>query len=361
MGTVTKNNIALWAVTRGGMVLAQKIAELLQGSDRFFPEALGGRVGAGHRFSSLKKAVHDHFHGYPAHIFIMSSGIVVRMIAPLIKDKTRDPAVLVVDEMGRHVISLLSGHIGGANRLTTEVAGLIGADPVITTATDLHGVPAVDVLATEKKLRIENPGAIKYVSQAVISGESIVVHDPYRLMTADLGDVAVVPYREDRATHDGPGLYIDDICHDLPEKMLILRPSSLVAGIGCNRNTGLEEIKAFLLEVLVRFKLARGSLNRLASIDLKADEAGLVALGEDLGLPIKFFTREALNSVKSIQNPSAVVEKHVGVKSVCEAAAILGASQGRLIVPKQNTPDVTVAIARIPFTSSGSVRGVSTI
>jgi len=358
MGTVSKNNIALWAVTRGGAVLARKIAELLPDSEMVFPEALGARYGAGHRFAGLKNALHDHFYGYSAHIFIMSTGIVVRMIAPLITDKTRDPAVLVTDEKGLHVISLLSGHIGGANALTAEVAGLIGADPVITTATDLHGVPAVDMLAVEKNLRIENPGAIKYVSQAVISKESVVVHDPYQVMAEDLRDVTVLPYPKNRVLHDDPGIFIDDICHDLPEKMLVLRPPSLVAGIGCNRNTGVGEIKTFLLAVLDRFKLAPGSLNRLASIDLKADEAGLVALGEDLGLPIDFFTREELNSVKTIQNPSAVVEKHVGVKSVCEAAAILGARQGRLIVPKQNTPNVTVAVARIPFTSSGSGRAV---
>jgi cobalt-precorrin 5A hydrolase len=323
---------------------------------------LAAAYGANHRFDGLKKTVSDHFYDFSAHVFIMSTGIVVRMIAPLIRDKTRDPAVLVADEKGRYVISLLSGHIGGANALATEIAGLMGAHPVITTATDLHGVPAVDVLAVEKNLLIENPGAIKHVSQALISKKPIAVHDPYRLMTEELKEVAMLPWPGDGMPHDDPGLFVDDTRrHELPEKILVLRPPSLVAGIGCNRHTGVGEIRTFLFEVLDRFRLAPGSLNRLASIDLKADEAGLVALAEDLGLPIDFFARDALNSVTTIQNPSEVVEKHVGVKSVCEAAAILGAGQGQLIVPKQNTPNVTVAIARDLYISSASDRAVPTI
>jgi len=288
----------------------------------------------------------------------MSTGIVVRLIAPLIRHKTEDPAVLVIDERGLHVISLLSGHMGGANALALEVSDLIDSDPVITTATDINAVPAVDILAAQKNLFIENPAAIKYVNMAMVTGNPIFLHDPYNFLTEDLNDISVISFeRRGDMPEDSPrgdlraGVFIDDITLDLPNKMLILRPLSLVAGIGCNRNTGLDEMKGFLFDVMKKSALSPKSLKGLSSIDVKSDESGLSALAKEMDLPIQFFTKEELNSVETIQNPSTMVEKYVGVKSVCEAAAILGSNQGQLIVPKQNTRNVTVAIARTSFTS----------
>jgi len=354
--------IALWALTPDGAGLALKIASKLPGSDLFFSERLDNAPSGIVRFTRLKDAVAEHFCAYPAHLFIMSTGIVVRMIAPLIEHKTHDPAVLVADQKGLHVISLLSGHLGGANALTLRVAKLIRADPVITTATDIQGVSAIDLIAKDKGLVIENPGAIKYVNMALITGESIMLHDPYRILADDLMNIEPMNIEHRTQNIEQPcGVFADDICQTLSKKILVLRPASLVAGVGCNRNTSADEMRILLAKVLARFNLSELSLKYLASIDLKADEKGLLMLAEELNLPLKFFNREALNSVKTIENPSAVVEKHVGVKSVCEAAAILGANQGQLVVPKQNTPNVTVAIARIPFISSESAPAASNI
>jgi len=361
--------IAIWALTPDGASLALKIAARLPGSALFFSERLDSALSGVMRFARLKEAVAVHFKKYPAHFFIMSTGIVVRMIAPLIQHKTHDPAVLAADEKGRHVISLLSGHIGGANALTLKIAGLIRADPVITTATDIQGVPAIDLLAKEKGLAIENPGAIKYVNMALITGESIGLYDPYRILADELMNIELMNIQHStfniqhpmEGTGQSCGVFVDDICQTLPEKILVLRPASLVAGIGCNRNTSADEMGLLLEKVLARFHLSQLSLRCLASIDLKADEKGLLMLAEQFNRPLKFFNREALNSVKTIQNPSAVVEKHVGVKSVCEAAAILGANQGQLVAPKQNTPNATVAIARISSMSLESVPAIANI
>ena len=169
------------------------------------------------------------------------------------------------------------------------------------------------------------------------------------LLTDDLKEIARIS--EQTLTDRHAGVFVDDKRVDLPDNILILRPPSLVAGIGCNRNTGFDEIKGFLMDVLARFDLSPKSLKSLASIDLKSDEPGLLALAKDLDLPVRFFTKRELNSVETIQNPSTMVEKHIGVKSVCEAAAILGSNQGSLILPKQLTRNVTVAVARIPFAS----------
>ena len=341
--------IALWAVTPKGASLAEEIAKKLPKADLYFSKGLSPRRDDVYTFTRLKTALEHDFKLYPAHIFIMSTGIVVRMIAPLIRNKTKDPAVLVIDEKGLHVISLLSGHIGGANALAVKVAEWIHSDPVITTATDINRLPAVDALAVEKDLFIENPEAVKRVSMAMITGDPIHLHDPYGFLTDDLKELAPVPYNPRADLH--AGVYIDDKRIDLPDNMLILRPPSLVAGIGCNRNTGFDEIRGFLMDVLARFDLSPKSLKSLASIDLKSDEPGLLALARDLDLPLRFFTKQELNSVETIQNPSTMVEKHIGVKSVCEAAAILGSNQGSLILPKQLTRNVTVAVARIPFAS----------
>jgi len=352
------DKIAVWAVTPNGADLAEKIAERMPAVDLFCPQGLPSRAIDVQRFTRLKKTVEQCFKRYPAHIFVMSTGIVVRLIAPLIRHKTEDPAVLVIDERGLHVISLLSGHMGGANALALEVSDLIDSDPVITTATDINAVPAVDILAAQKNLFIENPAAIKYVNMAMVTGNPIFLHDPYNFLTEDLNDISVISFeRRGDMPEDSPrgdlraGVFIDDITLDLPNKMLILRPLSLVAGIGCNRNTGLDEMKGFLFDVMKKSALSPKSLKGLSSIDVKSDESGLSALAKEMDLPIQFFTKEELNSVETIQNPSTMVEKYVGVKSVCEAAAILGSNQGQLIVPKQNTRNVTVAIARTSFTS----------
>lgn len=141
---------------------------------------------------------------------------------------------------------------------------------------------------------------------------------------------------------------------DLPRQVLILRPRSLAVGIGCNRNTAADEMKALLMETLERFRLSPLSVFTLASVDIKQDEAGLVTLSESLGIPLVFFDRETLKQVSTIATPSAMVEKHIGVKSVCEAAAILAAKNGELVVPKQHTKNVTTAVARISSMSSAS-------
>jgi cobalt-precorrin 5A hydrolase len=255
----------------------------------------------------------------------------------------------------------LSGHIGGANDLTINIAEIIGANPVITTATDVNKIVAVDVLAKEKKLFIESPQTIKTVNMALLNSEQIRLHDPFGLLAGEVSNAIDWPYAglNQQGARDGntaargdiPGVYVDDAVIDLPAEVLILRPPTLIAGIGCNRNTPMEEMKDLLEATLDSYQLSRGSLCGLASINIKADESGLLALAKRLDLPLYFYDKQELNQVTEIQNPSSMVEKHIGVKSVCEAAAILAAQNGTLVVPKQTTRNVTVAIARIAFMS----------
>lgn len=349
-----KEKTALWAVTPKGAVLAKKIAESMPDAELHLSDNLKLNDIRASYFERMSDAVSREFHAYSGHIFIMSTGIIIRLISSHLKSKTTDPAVVVIDELGQHVISLVSGHIGGANELATKVAGLTGGEPVITTATDVNDVPAIDVLANKQRnLFIENPEAIKKINMAFLNEKKIYLHDPYELLCGSIDSSYIykdVNKDKTMGNKDMPCVYIDDILADLSKNTLILRPGSLVAGIGCNRNTSMDEIKRFLEEVLEESKLAIASVIRIATINLKADEPGLLALGEELKLPISFYDKNELYRVEGIVSPSEMVEKHTGVTSVCEAAAILASNNGKLIVEKHSTRNVTVAIARIPFT-----------
>ena len=381
--------VAVWAITSGGLRLSGEIAGVVAGSRRFVSAALARRSGAHEgegdsetppfeTFEKLSDAVARRFGEFAGHIFIMSTGIVVRTIASLMVHKTVDPAVVVVDDRGLHSISLISGHLGGANALALRVAEGIGARPVITTATDVNHAPAIDLIAKSAGLAIENPGAIKHVNRSFLEGEPIAFHDPYNLVLpqvperyvlkdaqfgqpgSSIEEGAGTARREakfpgsPREQGEAPGarVYVDDRIADLPEETLVLRPPTLFAGMGCNRGTDMGEMRELLLTVLEENGLALGSLAGLASVDLKHDEVGLLRLTEALNLNIEFFSRDTLSGIGNIQSPSKMVEKHIGVKSVCEAAAILAAGRGSLIVPKRKTRNVTVAIARVPSISS---------
>jgi cobalt-precorrin 5A hydrolase len=356
------NKLAVWAVTPNGAKLADRLADSLPDADIYVSQNLAEKKSSYIRFEILSATLEEKFRLYTGHIFIMSTGIVVRVLAPLIQSKTKDPAVVVVDDLGKNAISLLSGHIGGANELTHKIAKIIKANPVITTATDINAVPAIDMLAKENNLFIENPGAIKTVNMALLTGKKIMVYDPYNILkntlpgSENLTSDELMKHFKKHGQHidieDVTYVFIDDLRVDLPSVVLILRPASLIAGIGCNRNTDAAEILTHLEDVLAKNDLALSSLKGMASIDVKADENGLIRTAENLKLPLTFFSKQELNQVKNIENPSKVVEKHVGVKSVCEAAAILATREGTLIVPKQSTKNVTVAIARINFLSS---------
>jgi len=194
---------------------------------------------------------------------------------------------------------------------------------------------------------------------AFITGKKFYLHDPYKLLCDSINQSHILTahiltdFKKSQIAknEDTPGVFIDDVLADLSKKTLILRPGSLVAGIGCNRNTTMKEIKEFFEKVLEESKLAIASVMRLATINLKADELGLIALAKELKLPISFFDKDELNRADGIKSPSDMVEKHTGAKSICEAAAILASKNGKLIVTKHSTRNVTVAIARIPFIS----------
>ena len=354
--TPDSENLAVWVVTADGLALALRLMSALPEVTLHVSRNLPPCAVSCVPFRRLADCVAERFTLFKGHIFIMAAGIVVRVIAPHLTSKTHDPAVVVMDDGGRYAISLLSGHIGGGNQLAESVAQKLRAIPVITTSTDVHNAPAIDVIATDHNLVIENPGAIKIISMAFLNHMPVGLHDPYHLIDHLPELQGVIPVDISGKMPSGaavpPMVAVDDHLMQAGPRCLKLRPATLIAGVGCNRNTPADEIQAFLTDRFQEAGLSLLSLKCIATIDIKSDESGLIEVAERLQVPLQFFTREELDAVESIPNPSEIVKKYIGVSSVCEAAAILASNRGKIIVPKQTSPNVTLAVARTAFISS---------
>ncbi|MGI5921235.1 MAG: cobalt-precorrin 5A hydrolase [Syntrophomonadaceae bacterium] len=274
-------------------------------------------------------------------VFVGACGIAVRAIAPYIKDKTVDPAVVVVDETGKYAISLLSGHIGQANDFTREIAEILGAEPVITTATDLNCKFAVDQWAKKHHLWIKEMPIAKEISARILNGEVIGVSSDYPIegsipeqlvYDGDVGDVSI-------------GFVLSIYANKNPyRRTLHLVPKTVTVGIGCRKGVPLESVEALLHKVLEEHSIPAQALEMLCSIDIKKEEAALHQLARKLKIPFKVFSGEELAQVEGEFTSSNFVSSVTGVDNVSERAAVLG-SQGRLIVKKQVLNGVTLAMA----------------
>ena len=338
-----KKDTAIYALTLQGAELAKKIMKKIN-ADLYLPHRLAERFnGIGfQRFLDLMPQV---FHKYKKHIFITATGIAVRSISPFLDSKETDPAVVVLDQRGRYCISLLSGHIGGANSLAKEVASITGGTPVITTATDTEQLPAIDMIAKKKGMAIKNISALKRINRAIVEGEPIQVFDPEERLGLSHGEIPVIRIeKEEMWNKEIPGVWVNWKDTQPDEKKLILCPRCLVVGLGCNKGTEAREILDFIKNTFLEHGISMESIRALATIELKKEEIGLLEAAESLGTPVLFFSSKRLSEIR-VPNPSLCVQKHMGTWSVCEAAAIIGAKMGKLIVPKKKWLNTTIAIA----------------
>jgi cobalt-precorrin 5A hydrolase len=338
---------AIYALTHQGAGLGRTLTEKIEG-DLFLPSRIADAY-RGIPFNHLMEVVAENFSQYPRQIFIAATGIVVRSIAPHLRSKDSDPAVIVLDQKGRYVISLLSGHLGGANAMAAEVAQLTGGEAVITTATETEGVPSIDLLAKERDLFIANLGAVKRINMAVLEGRPVQVFDPEdRLGLKNMDMPGLIENRvEEEVQYDieTPGVLVT-WGRKTPsgDKLLLLHPRCLVAGIGCNSGTTKREILELIKATFQENSLALESLKCMSTIVEKRDEKGLIDAARELGVPLIFADPSEIRSI-DVPHPSSVVEKHMGVSSVCEATAILKSGKGKLLVPKTKGLNVTLAVA----------------
>lgn len=302
-------------------------------------------------------------------IFICACGIAVRSIAPFLVSKKTDPAVLVADECGKVVISLLSGHLGGANELTEQVAGMLDAFPVITTATDLHNRFAVDLFAKKNHCDIRPMRAAIQVSAAILAGEPVGFYSDYP-WEGDLPEELVL-CTEDGLPCDGRSFFrkmqletkdcsgndqkehfpkigiavsIRKECKPFPVTVHII-PRIATMGIGCRKEKEAEAIQEKAEQCLSGSGLFREALEKIASIELKKDEAGILALAKAWEVPFETYTAEELQTAKGSFLSSEFVGNVTGVDNVCERSAVLGSGQGSLIRKKMAADGVTAALA----------------
>ena len=274
-------------------------------------------------------------------IFVGAAGIAVRAIAPQVKEKTEDPAVVVVDELGRYAISLLSGHLGGANLLARAVAGVIRAEAVITTATDINERFSVDTFAKDNGLYIEDMKLAKEISAAVLRDEKIgFISD-----TKVRGNMPDCLIRcEDIKQRQKLNIYIGR--REITFKdTLNLRPRPYVLGIGCRRGKPLEELEQAAVSAAQKAGIRMEDIGTIASIDLKQDEEGLLQLCRKYKMKSRFYTASRLMSLEGSFSPSAFVSKITGADNVCERAAVAASEGGALIDKKRSLCGVTTALA----------------
>ncbi len=346
---------AIIALTRCGAELALKIAYAMD-TDVYIKNndinkngfinryVLNGKMILVHPFTTgFKKMVEKIFAKYEGLVFIMACGIVVRSIAPYLKGKSEDPAVVVVDEMGRFAISLLSGHMGGANKLAGEISAVAGAVPVITTATDIHNVIAFDIFACENDCVIENTGCLKHISSELVNGGKVSLYSDCNLRGILPGNV--LPYEKGQKCKRAVVLSNREDVPVAAEKVLLLRPKNLIMGIGCKKGKSRDEIEAAVMDFLKREKRSILSVRRIASIDLKSKEPGIVDFCLGKGIEFVTYRAEKIKLAAEKFSNSEFVKKVTGVGNVAESCAVIAGEKAKLVCPKTIYSGITLALA----------------
>lgn len=271
-------------------------------------------------------------------LFIGAAGIAVRAIAPLVASKTRDPAVLVMDEAGRFCVPLLSGHIGGANALARRIADMCGAQAVLTTATDVRGMFAVDSWAVAQGLTVANPERIQAVSAKLLAGGEILLSSEFSVRGAFPAGVRLC------ALGETPDVVVSIYTHN--DRALLLIPRAVTLGIGCRRGIAVKSLEMALQSLLQHTHLAPQAVRAVRSLDLKKDEPGLLTFCERHQWPLEIFSAETLRALPGRFTASDFVASVTGVDNVCERAAVCGG--GQLLLPKIAGGGITMALGLFP-------------
>ena len=349
---------ALYAFTDKGLTRAKEIAAGLG-----LPASIHcTRPGAeedvihtpGHCFNDQ---LADNWGRFDAHIFIGATGIAVRKIAPLLRDKTSDPAILACAESGNHVVSLTAGHLGGANRLARRVARITGGQAVISTATDVEGLPAFDEVAAQERARILNTQLIRRLNAALLAGESIAFCGPRQLFERHFAATGQIIFVESPEKIESKCAVLWDAAGILPENVehLAVTSRAFVLGVGCRRGVEPSELRRIAESYLSHLGLKKENIAVIASCDLKADEPAILELGKTWETPVEFHGAVDLDAVPT-PTPSEKVRTKIGTASVSEAACLLSAGYGRhasprLYAPKTVFANVTLALAQLPHCS----------
>lgn len=331
------------AFTQNGMQLGERIFNLAQKEGwetKVFVKSRYVSVDEGSPVISVEPPLSEwaqqHIPAAEALIFIGAAGIAVRTIAPFIKSKTVDPAVLVLDEKGNYVIPLLSGHMGGANELALWLSEKIMAVPVLTTATDVNHKFAVDVFAKKNHLWISSMKLAKEVSARILRNEKL---------SMGCGDGCTGGIGELQHQNCEDGKKATFWIRLGESEYLHLVPAVITLGIGCRKGTSIDTIEHVVSSILTENGIFPQGIEQIASIDLKKEEPGILQLANKWGIPFVTYSSEQLKTVNGEFTTSPFVQQVTGVDNVCERSAVLGSHMGELVVRKQAQDGVTAACA----------------
>lgn len=334
--------MAILSFTPGGKDLGERLSDLLSKNNDSVWD-----ITAIHRPIPMDAWMKEHFETLDALVFIGAMGIIVRSMSPYLRGKTSDPAVVVLDEKGTFAISVLSGHLGGANALTAEISNLINATPVITTASDVRGKLAIDVFAKNNHLTIASMKQAKKCAAAIVAEEKVSI-------TCDMEISGKIP-PELSAMSEGAcfHVYVTPKIMKEEEHTLHLIPKAYVLGVGCKADTPEHVIEQRIKEELDRLGIDLRSIDSMGSIDLKSKETGLLNFSKKFGIPIQFFSARELRSLPGSFTPSKFVSQITGVDNVCERSAFCliykdesMKPENYRVLPKSAKDGVTVAIMK---------------
>ena len=340
--------LAMISFTQRGSRLCRNLSEALA-MQGYCCEAFAIKKYAGaHQLMPLTKPLQEWtgemFASCDAICFIGASGIAVRSIAPFVRDKTKDPAVVVMDEKGIFAISLLSGHLGGANDLVGVLANLTGAIPVITTATDVKGRFAVDVFAKKNRLYIENITYAKEISADVLDEKPVGFYSDFPVL--DQIPDEIIPVTKEQVFEGTNGISVSLHTENQPFKQTLhLIPQIVTIGIGCRRGMDESEIEKAVLDSLSEAGVSIHGIEQIASIDLKAEEPGILGFCEKYNIPFITYSKDEHLKAEGVFTESEFVKEITGVSNVCERSAQLGSLGGRLIQKKKAVHGITTSIA----------------
>lgn len=333
--------VDIYAFSVNGSKLCDKLIENLMGYEvnAYVPEKYTGSARLVKlRKENLYKATKESFINADCIIFVSAAGIAVRAIAPFVRSKKTDPAVICMDERGINVISLLSGHIGGANKLTLKIADIVGGSPIITTATDVNGKFAVDEWANNSNLHITSMKKARDIAADILDNKRIGLESDFKVN----GNLpSEINFNEKKT-----GICISLDSDKFPfENTLNLIPRIVSVGVGCRKGTDFKDVYAAVKEVLIRHNISHFAVKSINSIDLKKEEEGIKKAAEVFKVPFNTYSKDELNNIQGQFSNSDFVRKIAGVDTVCERAAIMGSESKRLIINKTVVNSVTVAAA----------------
>ncbi len=353
------DSVAIIAITKNGIDIASSLKNHFPSWKIFVPSKFHQERKDIEWFDeSTTLKIKELFENHSALVCIFSLGAVIRLIAPHMKDKKTDPAVVVIDDTAKFVISTLSGHLGGANELTEKIASTLNATPVVTTAADVNKTIAVDLLGKEFGWSIDESSSVTKVSAFMVNEEKIGVFQDagekdWWLPKKEIPkNVHIYKSFSELVESDCKGFLIisDKIIEnkEIQDRVVMYRPKTLVVGVGLHWDTTKDIIREGMNFCLSKFQLSPKSIAKFASIKKEVDVKGLQELSEEMKVPTEYFDKEVLSTI-NIPNPSDVVQTFEGTSSVSEAAAIKASGGGELIVQKHKfPPNLTIAIARRP-------------